>query len=152
MNNSMNAQPSSLPPSVQPLALNPSDERTWAMLAHLSSLINLFSGILGPVAALIIYLSYKDRSRYVAYQALQSLIFQLIFWVGGGIFVGITWAITGILSAVIIGFCLVPFAILLSFIPLGVLVYSIVAAIQCSNGVDFKYWWIGDWVRTTLTG
>ncbi len=47
------------------------------MLAHLSILINLFTGVLGPVAALIIYLVYKDRSRYVAYQAMQSFIYQL---------------------------------------------------------------------------
>ena len=63
-------------PLPQPLSL--SDERTWALLAHLSILINLFTGVLGPVAALVIYLVYKDRSRYVAYQAMQSFIFQLI--------------------------------------------------------------------------
>jgi uncharacterized protein len=133
-------------------AMTPSDERTWAMLAHLSTLINLVSGILGPVAALVIYLSYKDSSRYVAYQALQSFILQLIGWIGGGILVGITWTVTGILSAFIIGFCLVPFAILISCIPLGAVVYSIVAAIQCNNGIDFKIWLIGDWVRGTYTG
>ena len=42
------------PPS---MPLTPSDERTWAMLAHLSILINLVSGILGPVAALITHLT-----------------------------------------------------------------------------------------------
>ncbi len=88
--------------------LSPSDERTWAMLAHLSILINLVSGILGPVAALIIYLVYKDRSRYVAYQSLQALIFQLVAWVGAGIIVGASWAIVGVLSAIIVGICLIP--------------------------------------------
>lgn len=128
------------------------DERTWAMLAHLTTLINLFTGILGPAVALIIYLTYKDKSRYVAYQALQSFILQLIGWVGGGIIVGISWTITGVLSALIIGICLIPFSILLSFLPLGVIVYSIIAAIQCNNGVDFKIWLIGDWVRRTYVG
>ena len=61
-----------------PVRLSPSEERTWAMLAHLSVLINLVTGALGPIAALLIYLVYKDRSRYVAFQSLQSLLLQLI--------------------------------------------------------------------------
>ena len=39
------------------------DERTWSILAHLSMFLNLLTGFLGPVVALIIYLVYKDRSR-----------------------------------------------------------------------------------------
>ena len=54
-----------------PARLSPSEERMWAMLAHLSVLINLVTGAFGPIVALIIYLVYKDRSRYVAYQSLQ---------------------------------------------------------------------------------
>jgi len=65
----------------QPLA--PGDERTWGMLSHLSVLLNLVTGFAGPIAALIIYLIYKDRSRFVAYHALQSMVFQLIWWYGG---------------------------------------------------------------------
>ncbi len=53
------------------------------MLAHLSILANLVTGLLGPVIALVIYLALKDRSRYVAEQAMQSFIFQLVWWVGG---------------------------------------------------------------------
>ncbi len=137
-------------PTAQPLS--PSDERTWAMLAHLSVLINLFTGILGPVAAFVIYIVYKDRSRYVAYHAMQSLLLQLIVWVGGGVVIGAAWAVTGLLSVVLIGFLLMPFACLLSFIPLIAPVYGIIAAIQTSQGADFKYWLIGDWVRGELTG
>ena len=69
-------------PLLQPLSQ--ADERTWAMLAHLSILVNLVTGVLGPVAALVIYLVYKDRSRYVAYQAMQSFLFQIIVLFGGG--------------------------------------------------------------------
>lgn len=132
--------------------LSPSDERTWAMLAHLSILINLVSGILGPVAALIIYLVYKDRSRYVAYQSLQALIFQLVAWVGAGIIVGASWAIVGVLSAIIVGICLIPIAAMISLLPLGALVYGVLAGIKCSQGEDFRYWLVGDWVRNTYTG
>jgi uncharacterized Tic20 family protein len=127
-----------------------SDEKTWAMLAHLSALVNLFTGILGPVVAGVIYLAYKDRSRYIAYHALQSLVLQLIVWVGGGTIVAIAWTVTGLLTFVLVGLCLVPFAIALSLIPVIAPVYSIVGAIQTSQGADFKYWLIGDWTRGTL--
>ncbi len=127
-----------------------SEERNWAMAAHLSSLINLVTGILGPVVAGVIYLSYKDRSRYIAYHALQSLILQLIVWVGGGLLVTITWTVTGLLSLVVIGLCLIPFAILISLLPVIAPVYAVVGAIQTSQGADFRYWLIGDWVRGTL--
>lgn len=134
--------------------LSPSDERTWAMVAHLSVLANLVTGFLGPVVALIIYLVYKDRSRYVAYQSMQAFVFQLIWWVGGGALIGLIWAITGVLSAIIIGMLCIPFAILftigLAILPLGSLVYGVIGAIETSQGRDFRYWLVGDWVRDTL--
>lgn len=142
-------------PAAQPeaaaLPLSPSDERTWAMLAHLSVLLNLVTGFLGPVAALVIYLIYKDRSRYVAYQSLQAVIFQLIGWVGGGVIIGAIWAVTGILSALVIGLLCIPFALLftllIGLLPMAALVYGVYAAIQTSQGQDFSYWLVGDWVR-----
>ena len=137
-------------PPMTSAPLSPSDEHTWAMLAHLSVLANLVTGFLGPVAALIIYLVFKDRSRYVAYQSMQSFIFQLIWWVGGGVIVAIAWTVSGVLSAILIGLLCFPVACILSFIPLGALVYGIIGAVQCSQGQDFKYWLVGDWVRDTL--
>ncbi|MCQ3936187.1 MAG: hypothetical protein DPW18_03965 [Chloroflexi bacterium] len=139
-------------PQPAPLPLTPQEERQWAMLAHLGVLANLFSGILGPVVPLVIYMIYKDRSRYVAYQSLQGLVFQLIWWVGGGILTGIAWAITGALSAVLIGLLCIPFACVISAMPLAALIYGVYAGIQCNQGQDFKYWLIGDWFRSTLTG
>ena len=122
------------------------------MISHLSVLLNLVTGILGPVVPLILYMSYKDRSRYVAYQSLQALIFQLVWWVGGGVLVGIAWTITGVLSAILIGLICIPFAILFSALPLVAVVYGVIAGVQTSQGQDFKYWLIGDWVRNTYTG
>jgi uncharacterized Tic20 family protein len=122
------------------------------MLAHLTTLLNLVSGFLGLVGALIIYLMYKDRSRYVAYQSLQSLVFQLVFWGGGGILAGVAWAVAGLLSAIVVGICLMPIALIISVVPLGAVIYGIVGAIQCNQGQDFRYWLVGDWVRGTLTG
>ncbi len=142
------APPAPAPP---PQRLTESDERTWAMLAHLSILLNLITGFLGIVVALIIYLVYKNRSNYVAYQSMQAFIFQLIWWFGGGLLIGLAWAITGALSIILVGLVLIPLACLLSLIPLAALVYGIVAAVQTNSGQDFKYWLIGDWVRGELT-
>jgi uncharacterized membrane protein len=122
------------------------------MLAHLSVLANLVTGFLGPVAALVIYLVFKDRSRYVAYHSMQSFVFQLIWWIGGGALTGIAWTFTGISSIALVGLLCIPLACLVSLIPLGALVYGIVGAVQCSQGQDFRYWLVGDWVRSTLTG
>lgn len=139
-------------PQSLPMPLTPEEERQWAMIAHLGVLVNLVSGFLGPAVPLGIYMIYKDRSRYVAYQSLQALIFQLIWWVGGGILAGIAWAITGALSAVIIGLVCIPFACVISAMPLAALGYGIYGGIQTNQGQDFKYWLVGDWVRSRLTG
>jgi uncharacterized Tic20 family protein len=140
------------PSTLQPLS--PSDERTWAMLAHLSVLLNLVTGFLGVAAALIIYLIYKDRSRYVAYQSMQAFLFQLIFWAGGGLLIGIMWAVVGALSAVLVGILLIPFAVLLTLVfllmPVLALVYGVVGGVQCSNGEDFRYWLVSDWALNLM--
>lgn len=135
-----------------PAQLTESEERTWAMIAHLSILLNLISGILGSVAALVIYLVVKERSRYAAYQSLQAVLFQLIFWIGGGILTGIAWTLTGTLATILIGFLCLPIALIVTLVPVAALVYSIYAGIKCSQGADFRYWLVGDWVRSTLTG
>lgn len=140
------------PPAYNPERLPDSDERMWAMLAHLSILLNLASGVLGILAALIIYLVHKDRSRYIAYHALQSFVFQTIFWLGAGIVVTFAWLVNTLLLAVLVGCCLLPFTIFLSLIPLAALVYGVIGAIKTSQGEDFRYWLVGDWVRGTLTG
>jgi hypothetical protein len=76
------AAPPPLPPPpavpTSPYTAQNSEDRTWSMLAHLSVLLNLVTGVLGPIVALIIYLVYKDRSRYIAYQSMQSFVFQAI--------------------------------------------------------------------------
>ena len=136
--------------TVSPNPLSPADERTWAMIAHLSILGNLVTGFLGPVAALVIYLVFKERSRYVAYQAMQAFVFQMVAWVGAGALAGIVWAVSGVLSAVLIGLLCMPLACLISLIPLAALVYGVIGGVQTSQGQDFRYWLIGDWVRQTL--
>ncbi|MEI7848709.1 MAG: DUF4870 domain-containing protein [Chloroflexota bacterium] len=130
-----------------PLPMSEAEEHNWAMLAHLSVLVNLFTGVLGPVVALIIYLMFAKRSRYVAYHAMQSFLFQLIVWYG----MGIMWGIVGLLCMLIIGIILLPLACVLTPILLiGMAIapiYGIIGAVKTSQGQDFKYWLIGDWVQ-----
>lgn len=134
-----------LPSPPQPLS--ESDERLWAMLAHLSVVLNLVTGFLGVVTPLVIYMIYKDRSRFVAFQSMQAFIFQLVFWAGGGVLVGAMWAMTGILSAFLIGLLCIPFALLFSILPLGAIVYGVIGGIQAYQGQDFRYWLVADWVK-----
>ncbi len=147
-------EPTALPPSASepptgeqlPPAGPSAEERQWAMLAHLSVLLNLVTALGGPIAAFLIYMFYRERSRYIGFHAMQSLVFQLVAWVGGGLLAAITWVISGLLTAVIVGFCLMPIACLFTLIPLGAVVYGVVGGIACSRGEDFRYWLIGDWV------
>ena len=139
------------PAGTAPQPLAPADERTWAMLAHLSVLLNLVTGFLGVGAALLIYLIYKDRSRYVAYQAMQAFLMQLLFWAGGGVLIGIMWAVVGALSAILVGILLIPIALLLTPIllifPLIALVYGVSAASRRPTARISAIGWsaIGHW-------
>src|ERR671926_139752 len=89
------------------------EERTWSVLAHLSIFLNLFTGFLGPVATLVIWLVYRDRSSKVAFHALQSIWYQ-VAWL---VLLGAGWAFTGLLMMILIGFLLVPVMILLTLVP-----------------------------------
>lgn len=130
--------------------LPPEEERTWAMLAHLSVLVNLFTGFLGGIFAIVIYFIYKDRSRFVAYHAMQSFLFQSITWLGAGLIAAFFITIGSAFAIFIIPLlCLVPGFLFLLAIPAS-LIYGIIGAVQVNNGEDFKYWQVGDWVREIL--
>ena len=115
------------------------DERTWSMLAHLSVLLSLVTGIGGPIAALVIWLVCKDQSQSVAFHALQSLWYQVAWAVI--LFVG--WSITLILMLVLIGFLLVPVMTIASLVPF---VHQCYAAYKVYQGVDYRYPIIADMV------
>jgi uncharacterized Tic20 family protein len=139
------AQPA---PALPPVAMaGPTqDERTIAALAHASNLLNLVTGFGGLIAAAVIWLSYRDRSKYVEDQALQATVFQGLLLVSGAL-VALMWIAVGLLSAIIIGLCLIPFALLLSLVPVVAFFYPFYAALEVYQGRDFKYLWVGDLVR-----
>ncbi len=137
-----------IPP--KPAHITPGEERTWAMLAHLSVLLNLVTGFLGGIAAIIIYFVYKDRSRLVAYHAMQSFIFQAITWLGAGTLAGLFIGFGSAFAILIIPLlCLIPGFLFLLLIPVS-LIYGIIGGVKVNNGEDFSYWQVGEWVRDIL--
>jgi uncharacterized protein len=108
------------------------DERTWSILAHLSMFLNLLTGFLGPVAALIIWLVYRDRSPKVAFHALQSMWYQI----GWLVILAVGWTVTALLTIVIIGFFLIPVMAIISVVPF---VHAGYAAYRVSKDDDYRY-------------
>ncbi len=123
-----------------PASMSAQQEKSWSVLAHLSLFLNLFTGFLGPVAALVIWLVYKDRSQKVAFHALQSMWYQ-VAWL---VLLGAGWAFTGLLMLVLIGFLLVPVMVLLTLVPF---VHAAYAAYRVSRGDDYRYPFIADLIE-----
>jgi uncharacterized protein len=116
------------------------EERTWSALAHLSVFLNLFTGFLGPVAAGIIWLVYRDRSQQVAFQALQSAAYQ-VAWI---VLLGAGWALTGLLTLILIGFLLIPVMAIATVVPFVHMAY---AAYRVSQGDDYRYPIVADLIQ-----
>lgn len=118
------------------------EERTWSAVSHLSVFLNLFTGFLGPVAAFIIWLVYKDRSPRVAFHALQSAGYQ-VAWL---VLLGVGWALTGLLTLILVGFLLIPVMALATVVPFVHMAY---AAYRVSKGDDYRYPLVADliWAR-----
>ncbi len=138
------------------------EERTNAMLAHASIVLDIFGrGALGTILAFIIWLTQRGKSKFAARQAAQAVVYQLV-----GVLVAIVvWTIWGLLLA---GSIFVPLlvnanhpdsvqpytmipAFALILVPIAVMVgwaaYGIYAAVQVWHGRDFSYPLIGDWIK-----
>jgi hypothetical protein len=118
------------------------DEKLWGMLAHLLTLLGYVVVVGEYIAPLVIYLVYKDRSRFVAFHALQALFFQLLA-------LAVTIALM-LFSIVTLG-CGILLAVPLGIaLAIAVLVYTIIAAIQANNGIWYELPIVGRWARNTL--
>lgn len=60
-----------------------SDERLWALIAHLLTFVFPVLGALG------VYLIKKDESRFVGYHAMQAVVWQLAIYILGGVTCGV---------------------------------------------------------------
>jgi uncharacterized Tic20 family protein len=136
--------------------LDPND-KIMAALAHISALLPL----MGVIAPIIIWVTQKDKSQYVAFQALQAVVYQLLrilAWIVGmgcymfsafGIFFTIPFVSEGSGSSSSPLFFL---PILLPFLILGLMflggfafiIYGVIGAIQAFRGKNFRYILIGN--------
>ena len=132
-----------------------SGERTMAALAHGSIILTLLTGgFAGWIVPLVIWAVHRDKSRWVADQALQALVFQVATTVVAyilGLLAGGAILISSILIAVLVGLCLLPFALLFGLVafifPFAATAYGIFGALETYQGRDFQYWWVGDLLR-----
>ncbi len=148
-------------------------ERNWASLAHLTALLTVAVGLstsgAGAVLALLVplgmYLYFGGRSRYVAFHALQATVFQalgaiLYVLLGGGVAaaIALAWVVSGVLSVVLVGFLLMPVALvmtlvggyMLAAVPLLWLAYSLIGAYRTYEGQPFEYPFVAGAVARTM--
>lgn len=112
---------------VPPRPLSPSDERTWAVLTHISALVGIVvgAGFIGWLGPLIILLVLKDRSAFVADHAKTTLNFQITMFIAA--------VIAFFLWFVLIGF------LITAAIYVVVIVFSIIAAVAAGRGERYEY-------------
>lgn len=134
------------------------DERTMAALAHGSIILTLFTGgIAGLIVAFVIWAVWRDRSRWVADQSMQALVFQVAATLATYVLGAVTaaaFAVSGVLTVVLVGICLFPLAFLLLLVtlvvPLGAVAYGLYGALETYQGRNFRYAWISDVVRERM--
>jgi len=109
----------------------PQEERTWATATHAvaGAAMILSAGTLGFVAALVVYLIYKDKGPFIRQHAADAVNIQLnsLMW---AIILGVVGAI---LAIVLVGFL---FWALIGAIPIIALVLHVIGAIKAYNGEE----------------
>jgi uncharacterized Tic20 family protein len=110
--------------------LTPSEERTWAILAHIGTLVAawLAMGFLCPLA---IWLIFRNRSDYVRRHALESLNFQISLL--------LYTAIAIILVLITFGLGVLIVIPLIIIGGIAALVVIILATLAAANGQDYRY-------------
>lgn len=124
--------------------VSPQDERIWAALSHVSILVWPATGLL-PIAPLIIWLIYKDRSPQIEFHALQSLWYQLA-WLAIATIGGILGTLFSIITLGLGVFLVIPLAAIIGLVPFA---HSLYAAYRVYTGADFRYPYIADRVEGT---
>lgn len=117
----MSATPPPPPPAYSTPAppLNPADEKTWAIVTHITGIFFSF------IPSLIVYLVFKGRGPFLEAHAKTALNFHLttlIAYVAGTI-----------LSFVLVGF------IVFLVVPILVIVFAIIASVRASAGEYYTY-------------
>ena len=134
--NQTNEPMNSPPPPLQTSGVS-SEERQWAMFAHLSALVGgiLTSGWAGSlgcfIGPLIIWMVKKDTMPFVDDQAKEALNFNIS--------VGIIFLALLLMSIVTLGIGLIIAIPAWIIIGIGWLVVTIIAGIKANEGVAYRY-------------
>jgi uncharacterized protein len=110
--------------------LSAQEERTWAMFAHIGSILAAFVAMafLGP---LIVMLTQGTKSAFVRRHAVESLNFQLTLLIA---------LVAGfILSIVTLGLGLLVFIPGLIVGSIAALVFTVIAGVKANNGEEYRY-------------
>jgi len=119
------------PPSTPIVTPSESDERTWAMLGHLSAFSAFITGLGCVIGPLIIWLIKRDTMPFAGEQALEALNFNISAIIAAaalGVFTLITLGIGALIT--------VP-AFFVLFI--GWFVLTVVAAVKANGGEHYRY-------------
>jgi len=119
------------PPSTPIVTPSESDERTWAMLGHLSAFSAFITGLGCVIGPLIIWLIKRDTMPFAGEQALEALNFNISAIIAAaalGVFTLITLGIGALIT--------VPLFFVLF---VGWFVLTIVAAVKANSGEHYRY-------------
>jgi uncharacterized Tic20 family protein len=130
------------PPNVKGVSTAPmtgqaateSDVKLWSMLAQLSSVIGyvISVGILGWLGPLIIFLVYKDRNRFIRYNAAEALNAAIAV-----VIADIVLAIVfGVFTLLTLGFGS-PIFVLLGVPTILHIIFAIIGAVKAND----RTWW-----------
>ena len=139
------------------------DERILAALSHASIVANIINPV-GMIATVLIWITQRERSRFVRAHAVQSLIYQgAVLLIG--IFLVVAWGLCLVLSLLpvfvnpgLYHFNDPPrsfwFALFGSIVPIGfgilATIYALYGAYQVYRGRLFRYPIVGRLVRREL--
>ena len=126
-----------------------SDEKLMSLLSHLSIIIPN----IGVIAPIIIWVTQRDKSKFVRFNAIQAIFFQLVFFVLVmlSVFTGVilmlvsTFIITKNPDAAPGALFWVSMGIVYLYFPLWIIfvIYAVVAAVKSFKGRIFRYLIIG---------
>jgi uncharacterized Tic20 family protein len=102
-----------------------SEERNWAVLCHLSSLLAMVTLGAGIIAPTVLWLMKKDESEFIDDQGKEALNF--------GITVLLAWIVCIPFTFIIIGFAMMGIVLVTWFI------FAIIAALAASRGENYRY-------------
>jgi uncharacterized Tic20 family protein len=117
------------------VALSPQEERTWAMLAHISSIIAGFVLGLSFLGPLIVMLTQGTKSAFVRRHAVESLNFQLTVL----IITAVGTVLSIVLLIVTLGLGLLVLIPVAAAALIAALVFTVMGAVKANNGEDYRY-------------